>query len=140
MFIGRRLGQCLRPGDVVRLHGELGVGKTVLVKGIARAFGIHERDITSASFTIVTQYPTSPPFIHMDLYRIERDEELTEIGISEQAGGENITVIEWAEKAEGRCLELSIVARLRLGWWHVADRLEEASIVVPVFAVHRHAP
>jgi tRNA threonylcarbamoyladenosine biosynthesis protein TsaE len=99
--IGYRLGQCLKPGDVVGLYGELGSGKTVLVKGIARAFGINERDITSASFTIITQYQTSPPFTHVDLYRIEKPEELTEIGIYEQIGGDRITVIEWAEKAEG---------------------------------------
>jgi tRNA threonylcarbamoyladenosine biosynthesis protein TsaE len=99
--IGYRLGQCLKPGDVVGLYGELGSGKTVLVKGIARAFGINERDITSASFTIITQYETSPSFIHIDLYRIEKTDELTEIGISEQMGGDRIAVIEWAEKAEG---------------------------------------
>jgi tRNA threonylcarbamoyladenosine biosynthesis protein TsaE len=99
--IGYRLGRCLKLGDVVGLYGELGSGKTVLVKGIARAFGINERDITSASFTIITQYQTSPAFIHIDLYRIEKTEELTEIGIYEQIGGDRIAVIEWAEKAEG---------------------------------------
>jgi len=99
--IGYRLGQCLKPGDVVGLYGELGSGKTVLVKGIARAFGINERDITSASFTIITQYQTSPSFIHIDLYRIEKTDELTEIGLYEQIGGDRIAVIEWAEKAEG---------------------------------------
>ncbi len=112
MDIGCNLGQCLRPGDVVGLYGELGSGKTVLVKGIARAFGINERDITSASFTIVTQYQTTPPFIHMDLYRIKRGEDLIEIGISEYAGGNNIAVIEWAEKAEGWLPEDSIAVRL----------------------------
>jgi tRNA threonylcarbamoyladenosine biosynthesis protein TsaE len=101
MEVGYHLGQFLGPGDVVCLYGELGTGKTVLVKGIARAFGIRERDIASASFTIVTEYATSPPFAHVDLYRIERTEELAEIGIWEQVGAEGITVIEWAEKAEG---------------------------------------
>ena len=99
--IGYRLGQCLRPGDVVGLYGELGSGKTVLVKGIAHAFGINERDITSASFTIITQYQTLPPFSHIDLYRIEKTDELTEIGIYDQIGGDRIAVIEWAEKAGG---------------------------------------
>lgn len=113
MNIGYRLGQCLRPGDVVGLYGELGTGKTVLVKGIARAFGISERDITSASFTIITQYPTSPPFIHIDLYRIEKTDELSEIGIWEQIGGDGITAIEWAEKAEGWLPEDSIAVHIR---------------------------
>jgi tRNA threonylcarbamoyladenosine biosynthesis protein TsaE len=101
MDIGYRLGRCLRPGYVIGLYGELGAGKTILVKGIANAFGVHERDITSASFTIITQYETSPPFAHIDLYRIERSEELDEIGIFDQIGGDGITVIEWAEKVSG---------------------------------------
>jgi tRNA threonylcarbamoyladenosine biosynthesis protein TsaE len=113
MKIGYRLGQCLRPGDVVGLHGALGTGKTVLVKGIARAFGIGERDITSASFTIITQYDTSPLFTHIDLYRIERTEELSEIGIWDQIGGDGITVIEWAEKAQGLLPEDYIAVHLR---------------------------
>lgn len=113
MKIGYRLGQCLRPGDVVGLYGELGTGKTVLVKGIARAFGISERDIASASFTIITQYDISPPFTHIDLYRIERTEELTEIGIWDQICGDGITVIEWAEKAQGWLPEDRIAVHLR---------------------------
>jgi tRNA threonylcarbamoyladenosine biosynthesis protein TsaE len=99
--IGYRLGRCLRPGDVIGIYGELGAGKTVLVKGIARAFGIRERDITSASFTIIARYETSPLFAHIDLYRIERPEELLEVGISDQIGSDGVTVIEWAEKAGG---------------------------------------
>jgi tRNA threonylcarbamoyladenosine biosynthesis protein TsaE len=112
MEIGYRLGRCLRAGDFVCLYGELGTGKTVLVKGIARAFGIRERDITSASFTIITQYETSPPFTHIDLYRIEKTEELTEIGIWDQPGVDGITVIEWAEKAEGWLPEDAIAVSL----------------------------
>ncbi len=99
--IGYRLGRGLRPGDVVALYGDLGAGKTVLVKGIARAFGISERDVTSASFTMVTRYGSTPPLTHIDLYRIERAEELEEIGIAEEMGGDGVTVIEWAEKASG---------------------------------------
>jgi tRNA threonylcarbamoyladenosine biosynthesis protein TsaE len=113
MEIGCRLGQCLRPGDVVGLYGELGAGKTVLIKGIGRAFGISERDITSASFTIITQYDTAPPFTHIDLYRIERTEELTETGIWDEIGGDGITVIEWADKAQGCLPEEFIEVHLR---------------------------
>ena len=100
--IGFRLGRLLQPGDVVGLYGELGTGKTVMVKGIARAFGIDEREIVSASFTIISGYDTTPPFVHIDLYRIEEAEEpeLDELGLWEYMDGDSIAVIEWAEKAE----------------------------------------
>lgn len=112
--IGYRLGRCLRSGDVVGLYGELGAGKTVFVKGIARAFGISERDVTSASFTIITQYRTFPPLTHIDLYRIENSEEMDNIGISEEIGGDTVTVIEWAEKAAEYLPEGAIAVRLRM--------------------------
>jgi tRNA threonylcarbamoyladenosine biosynthesis protein TsaE len=110
--IGLRLGRILRPGDVVGLYGELGTGKTVMVKGIARAFGIEERDIISASFTIISEYPATPPFTHIDLYRIGRDEDLAELGLWEHIGGDGISVIEWAERA-GRVLPDDMI-RVRL--------------------------
>ena len=81
------------------LFGELGSGKTTLVKGLAKAFGIEERDIMSASFTIISEYDTTPPFFHIDLYRIERDSELDEIGFWDYVVGNNIAVVEWADRA-----------------------------------------
>jgi len=113
MDIGYQLGGHLGPGDVVGLYGELGTGKTVFVKGIARAFGISDRDVMSASFTIITQYGTSPPLTHIDLYRVEKAEELVEIGIADEIGGDTVTVIEWAEKATGYLPEHCISVRLR---------------------------
>jgi tRNA threonylcarbamoyladenosine biosynthesis protein TsaE len=98
--IGYRLGKLLRPGNVVGLYGELGSGKTVFVKGIARAFGIHEREIMSASFTIIAEYNTVPKFNHIDLYRIERGSELEELGLWDHTGGDTVSVIEWAEKVD----------------------------------------
>ena len=99
--IGYRLGMLLKPGDVVGLYGELGVGKTTMVKGIARAFGIDEREVMSASFTIISEYATNPPFAHIDLYRIEGASDFSEVGLWDQLGGEGISVIEWPEKAGG---------------------------------------
>jgi len=110
--IGFRLGRLLRPGDVVALYGELGSGKTTMVKGIAKAFGIQEKDIVSASFTIIVEYDTVPPFSHIDLYRIEREEELDDMGLWNQMGRDGISVIEWAEKAERGLPEETIKVRL----------------------------
>lgn len=111
--VGFRLGKLLRSGDVVGLYGELGAGKTTMVKGIASAFGIDEREIVSASFTILTEYDTSPPFTHIDLYRIEKEDELDKLGLWDHLEAGNISVIEWAEKAEGGLPEDTIKVRLK---------------------------
>ena len=105
--IGRRLGEKLKPGDVVCLFGDLGAGKTTMVKGIASAQGIEDRDITSASFTIIAEYDTPVPFYHIDLYRVTADE-VDDLGLYEYLGADGICVIEWAERAETEIPENSI--------------------------------
>jgi len=119
--IGFRVGGLLRPGDVVGLYGELGAGKTVLAKGIGTAFGIKSREIVSASFTVIAEYDTSPPFIHIDLYRINDKTELAELGFREYLGYQGVSVIEWAEKAEGELPEDLIKIRLRPVSEHVRE-------------------
>lgn len=96
--IGFRLGKILRAGSVVGLYGDLGTGKTTMVKGIAKAFGINRRDVTSASFTIIAEYPGEPPFYHIDLYRIGAGNDLESTGIWDCIGRDSVSVIEWAEK------------------------------------------
>jgi len=100
---GFTLGKRLRKGDTVCLFGELGAGKTTFVKGIASALGIPEREITSASFTIIAEYTAMVnevpvPFYHIDLYRIQGTAELDSLGIDEYIGKDGIAVIEWAER------------------------------------------
>lgn len=108
--IGRRVGRQLQAGDVVCLYGELGSGKTTMVKGIASAFGIDERDITSASFTIIAEYKGATPFYHIDLYRVE-PERAGELGLDEYLG-KGVSVIEWAERAGEEIPEGSIKVRI----------------------------
>jgi tRNA threonylcarbamoyladenosine biosynthesis protein TsaE len=108
----------------VGLYGELGSGKTTMVKGIARALGIEEKEIMSASFTIITEYDSTPPFSHIDLYRIEKDSELDEVGFWEHIGGNTISVIEWAEKAESMLPEDLI----RVGLTSVGEEVREITI------------
>ncbi len=96
--IGLRLGKMLKAGSVVGLYGNLGSGKTTMVRGIASALGINRRDVTSASFTIIAEYPGSPPFFHIDLYRVERCEDLDATGLWDCLGRDAISVIEWAER------------------------------------------
>jgi len=121
--IGHRLGEQLKRGDVVCLYGELGAGKTTMVKGIASAFGIDERDITSASFTIIAEYNVSVPFYHIDLYRISPDE-VPELGLQEYLGADSVAVIEWAERAEGEIPEQSVRVTLR----HKEDNTRDIEI------------
>jgi tRNA threonylcarbamoyladenosine biosynthesis protein TsaE len=90
---GRQLARTLKPGDVVALNGDLGAGKTCLVKGIAAGLGI-THEITSPTFTLIHEYP---PLAHVDLYRLDS---VYGIGLEEYFGGRWITVIEWAEKIE----------------------------------------
>ncbi len=103
--IGQRLGHMLKEGDSVALYGELGAGKTIFTKGIASAFSIPERDITSASFTIISEHKgimavaektIKVPFYHIDLYRVD-EPGLDSLGLEEYLGS-GISVIEWAER------------------------------------------
>jgi tRNA threonylcarbamoyladenosine biosynthesis protein TsaE len=119
--IGFQLGKRLRAGDIVGLFGDLGAGKTTLTKGIAKAVGIDERDIVSASFTFITEYETTPPFVHIDLYRIESDLELAELGLWSHIGSGSISVIEWAEKAANELLAENII-RVSLKYIHEGER------------------
>ena len=98
--IGRKLGSILKAGDVACLYGDIGAGKTTLIKGIASAFGIEERDITSASFTIIAEYDTSPPFYHVDLYRLEGGGDVFETGLYDYLNRDGVVIIEWAERLE----------------------------------------
>ncbi len=124
--IGLRLGTKLKPGDVVCLYGELGAGKTVMVKGIASALGIGERDITSASFTIIAEYDREVPFYHIDLYRLATGE-AHEIGLHEYLGLDSIAVIEWAERAEGEIPDSRITVKL--------EYLEEDSREIEIMGI-----
>ena len=95
--IGLELGKQAKPGDVVCLIGELGVGKTVFSQGFGAGIGISE-PFSSPTFTIVQVYEEGRlPFYHFDVYRIE-EEELFEIGFEEMVEGEGVSLIEWADR------------------------------------------
>ncbi len=95
---GAALGASLRPGDIVCLYGELGAGKTTFVKGIASSLGMDPRDVISASFTVIAEYPTTPPLYHVDLYRISGEDDIESTGIYDVLSSGGIAVIEWAER------------------------------------------
>jgi len=111
--LGYALGRRLKAGDLVALFGDLGSGKTTMVKGIARAFGIPGRDVTSASYTIIAEYPGQPPLFHIDLYRVERQEDIDATGIWDCVGTDSVAVIEWAEKLGDGCGKECIRVRIK---------------------------
>jgi tRNA threonylcarbamoyladenosine biosynthesis protein TsaE len=95
----------------VCLYGDLGAGKTTFIKGFASAFGIPERDIGSASYVIVAEYETTPPFYHMDLYRLAREACDEDMGLWEYIESDAIVVIEWAERL-GEAPDGAVLVRL----------------------------
>lgn len=97
--IGKTIGTCLQAGDVVALTGELGAGKTQLIKGLARGAGVvRSASIASPSFTLINEYQGKIPFYHIDLYRLE-ERGARELGLEEYFQGEGISAIEWADRA-----------------------------------------
>lgn len=96
--LGKLLGSKVQEGDVICLTGDLGAGKTLLSQGVAVALGVPAEEVTSPTFTIMNIYEgTEIEIHHFDLYRLNRPEELEDIGFDEYCGGEGITLIEWAE-------------------------------------------
>ena len=99
--LGERLGRLLAPGDVVALVGELGAGKTQLVRGACRGAGVPAREVASPSFAIVASYRGRIPIHHADLYRIGDEDELYATGFFDLVGGEGALLVEWADRVPG---------------------------------------
>ena len=95
---GEALARSLRAGDVVLLLGDLGMGKTVFARGLAAGLGVDPEAVRSPSFTLVNPYRGRVPVYHIDLYRIEKEAELDELGLEDALGGEGIAIVEWGER------------------------------------------
>ena len=93
------MGKSLDAGDLVALTGELGSGKTCLIQGIAVGLDIlNPKQVTSPTFTLINEYQGRVPIYHFDLYRINKLEELFDLGFEEYFYGKGVTLVEWAEK------------------------------------------
>lgn len=93
LALGRQIAAILAADDVVYLQGELGVGKTTLVRGIARARG-YEGRVTSPTFTLMNIYELDPPLYHFDFYRLESGDTL-DLGLEDYLERQGISLIEW---------------------------------------------
>lgn len=96
--IGTSLAAQLRPGDVLLLYGDLGAGKSVFARGLARGLGI-SGPVTSPTFTLLNVYQGRLALHHFDLYRLDSGEEFEAAGLSEYVGGEAVALVEWPQRA-----------------------------------------
>ena len=116
--IGTELGKLAGAGDIFLLVGPLGAGKTCLTQGIARGLGIHEYT-ASPSFVLVREYQGKLPLYHIDLYRLDRLEEVTQLGLDDYFSGNGVCVVEWADKGldvfphEHLLIEIEIISSLK---------------------------
>ncbi len=123
--LGQRLAERLEPGDVLALYGDLGAGKTHLVKGLCAGLGIAPEAVSSPTFTIVNEYDGTLPVYHIDAYRIERPDEFFELGYETYVFGDGVCLIEWPERVEALIPEHALRLRLTHGGGDIR-RIESA--------------
>lgn len=141
---GEKLAALAQTGGVIFLHGDLGMGKTTLCRGVLHGFG-HTGAVKSPTYTLVEPYETASGRVyHFDLYRLSDPEELEYLGIRDYFDGESLSLIEWPERGAGALpqadLEISIEragAGRRLSWQYnsekgreLADKLNEVRALV----------
>ncbi len=97
--LGRRIGRSLGQRAVVLLIGELGAGKTTIAKGIIQGLGAAEPDdVASPTYTLIHEFGERPKVYHIDLYRLERADEVVALGLDDLLGQEAIVLVEWGER------------------------------------------
>ena len=140
--VGEALATLLRPGDVISLTGDLGAGKTTLVQGAARALGVEE-PVLSPTFTLVREYRGRAPIYHLDVYRLERIQDVLDLGFEELVDRRAIVFIEWGDAIDALLppehlqVELTLPAdgqqrRLSVAWYgrSWAARIEPLAAVL----------
>lgn len=98
LAFGERLGHTLIGGDVLALTGDLGVGKTLMTRGIALGLGIPNGQVNSPTFSLIQAYESHVPVIHVDLYRLHDPAAIVQLGLEDYFTAKNIVIIEWADR------------------------------------------
>ena len=120
--LGERFGRAAQHGWVIALSGELGAGKTQFVKGMARGLGISAR-VHSPTFTLVTEYGGGRlALFHLDLYRLENNEQIRVAGLEDFLRPDGVAVIEWAERMAGNRQEAGDWKRVQIEILNETDR------------------
>ncbi|WP_339133971.1 MAG: tRNA (adenosine(37)-N6)-threonylcarbamoyltransferase complex ATPase subunit type 1 TsaE [Candidatus Electrothrix sp. GW3-4] len=97
--LGKELGRIAQQGDVILLHGDLGVGKTTLTQFIAQGLEVPaDQYVSSPSFALMHEYPGRLPLFHMDCYRLTGEEDIEGAGLADYIGGPGLTIIEWPDR------------------------------------------
>ena len=109
--LGAQLGELAQGGDVFLLSGNLGSGKTCLTQGIAWGLGVKEYAF-SPSFVIVREYHGRLPLYHIDFYRLDRIEEIVDLGLDEYLYGNGVCAVEWAEKGTAVLPQENLLVRI----------------------------
>ena len=110
--LAARIGRHATPGTVIALSGDLGAGKTCFIQGLAAGLGI-ETPVTSPTFVMIAEHAGRLPLYHVDLYRTESLAEIRALGLAELMGGDGVTAIEWAERAEALLPSRTIGVRIQ---------------------------
>jgi tRNA threonylcarbamoyladenosine biosynthesis protein TsaE len=112
MAVGEAVASLLREGDVIALTGELGAGKTTFVRGAARALGF-EGAVASPTFTLVREYQGGVRIYHVDVYRLERVQDVLDLGLDEMVA-EGVLLVEWGDAVEGLLPDDHLLAEITL--------------------------
>lgn len=97
--LGCSFAQQLKGGEMIVLEGDLGLGKTVFARGVAAGLGIPPEDVSSPSFTLVQEYRGGRlPMFHVDLYRLDEDDDTESLGLEDILAAGGVVVVEWGEK------------------------------------------
>lgn len=142
---GALLGAILRAGDLLALHGDLGAGKTQLVRGLCIGLGLDESQVSSPTFVIMNEYtkprstagriieanaqPGDTPLIHMDAYRLRGTDDLDSIGWERAVDGESVVAIEWAERIKPALPDDDRLGHAILE--HLADEVRRLTLHIP---------
>jgi len=142
--LGKALGSKLVAGDLVLLFGDLGAGKTCLTQGICLGAGLDKNTyIRSPTFTLINEYQGEVPIFHIDLYRLETEAEIMNLGLEEIIYSKAITIIEWSEKLisdkKPDEFKFGIQERIEI---HISSKDENVRefIFTPVFLSFRKHP
>ena len=109
--IGAALGKIIPAGTVIAYRGDLGAGKTAFTRGLARGLGCRGR-VTSPTFTIVNEYRGTTPLFHFDMYRLEDEEALFDIGWEDYLERGGVCAVEWSENVTDALPEDSILVTI----------------------------
>jgi tRNA threonylcarbamoyladenosine biosynthesis protein TsaE len=114
-FLAQRLASDFKGNEVVLLVGELGAGKTVFAKGIASGLGLKNiHQVCSPSFTLINIYQAKSTIYHIDLYRLENDAEILDLGWEDYLG-QGVIIVEWAEKIKFKLNGIRVLLEIQKG-------------------------